>query len=58
LFKLSPNLWSEEEMLNEQDNNDLTRPFTVEEVKNALFAMDINRAPGPDNILTEFYQHC
>jgi hypothetical protein len=45
-------------MLNEKDNNDLTRPFTVEEVKNTLFAMDINRAPGPDNIPTEFYQHC
>uniref|UniRef100_A0A453AIC2 Reverse transcriptase domain-containing protein n=1 Tax=Aegilops tauschii subsp. strangulata TaxID=200361 RepID=A0A453AIC2_AEGTS len=20
--------------------------------------MDVNRAPGPDNILAEFYQHC
>ena len=24
----------------------------------ALFAMKPNRAPGPDNIPTEFYQHC
>jgi hypothetical protein len=36
LFKLSPSLWSEEEMLNEQDNNDLTRPFTVEEIKKCI----------------------
>ena len=58
LFEISPGLWSPEERLNEEDNNNLSREFTCEEVKNALFSMDINKAPGPDNIPIEFYQHC
>ena len=57
-FTLCPNLWSRDEVLSEEDNIDLTRPFSVEEVKTALFSMNTNRAPGPDNIPTEFYQHC
>jgi hypothetical protein len=36
----------------------LARRFTLEEVKNALFSMAPNKAPGPDNIPIEFYQHC
>ena len=36
----------------------LTKPFTVQEVKSALFAMKANKAPGPDNIPIEFFQHC
>jgi hypothetical protein len=43
--------------LNTDDNIDLTRPFTIEEIKNALFWMDVNMAPGPDNIPIEFFQH-
>ena len=58
MFKLSPSLWDPTEVLDEADNADLTRPFSVDEVKHALFSMDTNRAPGPDNIPTEFYQHC
>ena len=58
VFSISHELWSQDEVLCEDDNIDLTRPFSVDEVKNALFSMDTNRAPGPDNIPTEFYQHC
>jgi hypothetical protein len=29
----------------------------MKEVKNALFSMRKNKAPGPDNIPIEFYQH-
>jgi hypothetical protein len=58
MFKLSSNLWSMDETLSVEDNRDLTRPFSEEEMKNAMFAMKTNRAPGPDNIPTEFYQHC
>jgi hypothetical protein len=58
LFPISPNLWSAAETLTVDDNIDLTRPFSMEEVKNALFEMDVNRAPGPDEIPSEFYQHC
>ena len=58
MFRLDPDLWSPEEKLNEEDNLDLTKPFTIEEAKNALFSMEPNKAPGPDNIPVEFYQHC
>jgi hypothetical protein len=58
LFPISPNLWSASETLTDEDNIDLTRPFSMEEVKNDLFEMDVNRAPGPDEIPSEFYQHC
>jgi hypothetical protein len=30
----------------------------MEEVKEALFSMKKNKAPSPDNIPIEFYQHC
>jgi hypothetical protein len=58
MFSLSQNLWTDDEILNENDNINLTRPFTTEEVRNALFSMKSNRAPGSDEIPTEFYQHC
>lgn len=57
-FHLDPDTWSEEEKLNEADNIDLCREFTETEVKEALFAMAPNRAPGPNNIPVEFYQSC
>jgi hypothetical protein len=58
LLHISPNLWNIDEKLNDQDNDDLTRPFTVEEVKSALFSLNTNRAPVPDDIPVEFYQSC
>jgi hypothetical protein len=58
LFPISQNLWSVAETLTVEDNNDLTRPFSMDEVKKALFEMDSNRAPRPDEIPSKFYQHC
>jgi hypothetical protein len=66
LFGLAPgnildfdaNMWKPHEKLSEEENLILTRPFSVEEVKFALFSMAPNKAPGPDNIPIEFYQHC
>jgi hypothetical protein len=58
MFSISQNLWNDNETLSENDNTYLTRPFTIEEVKNTLSSMESNRAPGPDDIPTEFYQHC
>ena len=46
LFNLSPDLWSPGKKTNEEDKKYLTRPLTFEEVKNALFSMDINKAPS------------
>ena len=58
LFHMDPGSWGEDEKLTDTDNDFLTRPFSEEEVKAALFSMDSNRAPGPDNIPAEFYRFC
>ena len=34
----------------------LVEKFTEEEVKNAIFQMEHNKAPGPDGFPPEFYQ--
>jgi hypothetical protein len=34
----------------------LSDPFTVEEVSNTLFAMDMNSSPGPDGFGPAFYK--
>ena len=34
----------------------MTAPFTEEEVRNAIFQMEHNKAPGPDGFSAEFYQ--
>ena len=57
LFHLAPDTWMDEEKLTEEDNLILTSEFTEEEVKKALFSMESNRAPDPDNIPVEFYKH-
>jgi hypothetical protein len=38
------------------DNEMLTSPFTEKEVKEAIFEMKPNKAPGPDGFPVEFYQ--
>ena len=55
---IDASLWSQDENIMPEDNEYLTRPFSLEEIKTTLFAMKPNRAPGPDNIPAEFYQHC
>jgi hypothetical protein len=42
-----------------QEENDLIiRPFTHEEIQEAVFQMEHNKASGPDGFLAEFYQAC
>jgi hypothetical protein len=38
------------------ENELLTAPFTIEEVKEAIFQMEKNKAPGPNGFPVEFYQ--
>ena len=57
MFQFDPKVWGDNERLDATDNLILTRPFSEEEVKTALFSMNSNRAPRPDNIPAEFYQH-
>jgi hypothetical protein len=58
IFEFNHDMWESHEKINDVDNEILSKPFTMEEVKDALFSMKKNKAPGPDNIPIEFYQHC
>ena len=39
-----------------EENNILISPFTESEVRDAIFQMEHNKAPGPDGFPAEFYQ--
>ena len=58
LCQIDGDMWPLEEKISSEDNEELTKPFSIAEIKKALFDMKSNRAPGPDNIPAEFYQHC
>jgi hypothetical protein len=57
-FQLDEDLCDEGEKMNDEDNHDITRPFSKLEIKNALFQMETNKVGGPDSIPVEFYQKC
>jgi hypothetical protein len=42
--------WSTEHMLSELDNEELTKPFTMEEIELVVKEMKTNTAPGPDGL--------
>lgn len=58
MCKMDDLIWGPHEKLSDIDNFILTRPFSDTEIKHALFSMKPNKAPGPDNIPIEFFQHC
>ncbi|MCI38529.1 CNGC5-like protein, partial [Trifolium medium] len=41
----------------QEDNERLVMPITREELKEALFQMHPDKAPGPDGFNPAFYQH-
>lgn len=41
-----------------EDNNFLLRPVVLEEVRNAVFGLDPDSAPGPDGFTGIFYRQC
>ncbi|XP_045802334.1 uncharacterized protein LOC123895912 [Trifolium pratense] len=43
--------------ITQEDNAQLVRPITLEELKEALFQMHPDKAPGPDGFNPAFYQH-
>ena len=43
--------------VSQTENEFLTAPFTEKEVRDAIFDMEHNKAPGPDSFPAEFYQH-
>lgn len=42
--------------LSEQQKDDLMRPFSMEELKEVVFEMENNKAPGPDGFPVDFYK--
>ena len=59
ILPLNKDFWNNGEKVDLQDSEELIKPFTELEIKEALFQMEKkNKAVGPDNILIEFYQHC
>lgn len=57
-FAMDPTCWDEEEKVDSHDNEELCKAFSEEEIKEAIFSMEKNTAPGPDHFPVEFYQHC
>ena len=43
--------------VSQPENEFLTAPFTEKEIREAIFSMEHNKAPGPDGFPAEFYQH-
>jgi hypothetical protein len=56
LFDLDLDCWKQEERITEEENEDLTKPFSLKEIRVAIFTMETNTTPGPDHIPVEFYQ--
>jgi hypothetical protein len=57
-FGLEPSLWSPGKSVNNQENEELSKSFHEDEIKEALYQMEKNKAVGPDRFPIEFYQHC
>jgi hypothetical protein len=54
ILDFDANMWKPHEKLTAEDNLVLDRPFTLEKVKNALFSMAPNKAPGLIKSLLSF----
>lgn len=55
-MRLQSNFWDDDHKLNEQDNFYLDKPFTIEEIKEAVCDVEADIAPGPDGIPVTFYR--
>ena len=43
--------------ISDLDSEHLVQPFSMEEIKDVVFSMEHNKAPGPDGFNAEFYQY-
>jgi hypothetical protein len=57
-IQIDPDLWSELSQVSIDENVELCKPFSENEIKNVLFQMETNKAADPDKIPIEFYQTC
>jgi hypothetical protein len=58
LFSLDESRIDDIVQVSQEENDLLIQPFIVDEVREAIFQMEHNKAPGPDRFSTEFYQSC
>jgi hypothetical protein len=57
LFSLGENLKDVISQLSYLENEILSGAFSEVEIKEAIFQMESNKAPGPDGFPSEFYQY-
>jgi hypothetical protein len=57
-FSLDEGRVDDIEQVSQEENESLVRPFMVQEVQEAIFQMEHNKASGPDGFPIEFYQAC
>ena len=55
-FTLDESIITDIPQVSSQENNLLTAEFSESEIKEAIFSMKHNKAPGPDGFPAEFYQ--
>ncbi len=53
---LNQEMWRTQGRLSEDDNENLTKPFSMEEIEKALGEMKTNTAPGLDGLPVSFYR--
>ena len=56
--KLNQECWTLDENVSQAEREALCKKFEMEEVKQAIFYMEKNTAPGPDHMPIEFFQVC
>jgi hypothetical protein len=44
--------------VSKEDNETLMKPFTEEEINNAIWSMELDKSPGPDDFSINFYRNC
>jgi hypothetical protein len=55
-ISLGEGFWLDKGRLSDEDAQELIKPFTIKELKEALKDMDANASPGPDGQLVGFYR--
>lgn len=53
---LDQNFWSSSQRLDQANNDQLVRPFSLEELDTTMKEMKNNTAPGPDGFSVEFFK--
>ena len=55
-FSLHHDIWSADKRISEEENKDLERSFTMEELDSVLEDMNPDSAPGPDGLPVMFFK--